>query len=65
MQDLRLGTGEAEREVRLERTAPGGINRSARRHAEGDFDTYWAWHENQEFTRNHKARYRGTLIPAA
>ncbi|WP_037854540.1 ISKra4 family transposase [Streptomyces sp. NRRL S-1824] len=31
----------------------------------GDFDTYWAWHEQQEFTRNHQARYRNTLIPAA
>ncbi|WP_374106736.1 ISKra4 family transposase [Kitasatospora aureofaciens] len=31
----------------------------------GDFDTYWAWHETQEFTRNHQARYRDTLIPAA
>ena len=31
----------------------------------GDFDTYWAWHERQEFSRNHQARYRDTLIPAA
>ncbi|MFC9331777.1 ISKra4 family transposase [Kitasatospora sp. NPDC057015] len=31
----------------------------------GDFDSYWAWHEKQEFTRNHQARYRDTLIPAA
>jgi hypothetical protein len=31
----------------------------------GDFDTYWAWHETQEFMRNHQARYRDTLIPAA
>ncbi len=31
----------------------------------GDFDTYWSWHEKQEFTRNHQARYRNTLIPAA
>ena len=31
----------------------------------GDFDTYWAWHETQEFTRNHQARFRDTLIPAA
>jgi hypothetical protein len=30
----------------------------------GDFDTYWAWHEKQEFTRNHQARYHDTLIPA-
>ncbi|WP_277039187.1 hypothetical protein [Actinacidiphila oryziradicis] len=31
----------------------------------GDFDAYWAWHETQEFTRDHQARYRDTLIPAA
>jgi len=31
----------------------------------GDFDTYWAWHEQQEFTRNHQARYRNTLILTA
>ncbi|WP_443077960.1 hypothetical protein [Streptomyces sp. NBC_01450] len=31
----------------------------------GDFDSYWAWHVTQEFTRNHQARYRGTLLPAA
>jgi hypothetical protein len=31
----------------------------------GDFDSYWAWHEKQEFNRNHQARYRDTLIPAA
>jgi hypothetical protein len=31
----------------------------------GDFNTYWAWHEQQEFTRNHQARYRNTLIPTA
>jgi len=31
----------------------------------GDFDAYWAWHEQQEFTRNHQARYRNTLILAA
>ena len=30
----------------------------------GDFDAYWSWHEKQEFTRNHQARYRDTLIPA-
>jgi hypothetical protein len=24
----------------------------------GDFDTYWAWHEQQEFNRNHRDRYR-------
>jgi hypothetical protein len=33
--------------------------------ANGDFDTYWAWHEQQEFTRNHQARYRNTLRLAA
>ena len=26
----------------------------------GDFDAYWAWHEEQEFIRNHQARYRLT-----
>lgn len=31
----------------------------------GDFDTYWAWHEQQEHTRNHQARYRSGLILAA
>jgi hypothetical protein len=31
----------------------------------GDFDAYWTWHEQQEFTRNHQARYRDTLILAA
>jgi hypothetical protein len=30
----------------------------------GDFNTYWTWHEQQEFTRNHQARYRDQLIPA-
>jgi hypothetical protein len=33
--------------------------------ANGDFDTYWAWHEQQEFTRNHQARYRTALSLAA
>ncbi|MEV0694751.1 hypothetical protein [Streptomyces sp. NPDC050388] len=28
------------------------------RRSNGDFDAYWAWHEEQEFTRNHQARYR-------
>lgn len=23
----------------------------------GDFDAYWAWHEQQEFIRNHQSRY--------
>lgn len=31
----------------------------------GDFNTYWRWHEQQEFTRNHLARYRDGLILAA
>jgi hypothetical protein len=31
----------------------------------GDFDAYWAWHEQQEYTRNHQARYRSTLILTA
>jgi hypothetical protein len=26
----------------------------------GDFDTYWTFHENAEWTRNHLALYRGT-----
>lgn len=30
--------------------------------ANGDFDAYWTWHEQQEFTRNHQARYRNRLI---
>ena len=33
--------------------------------ANGDFDAYWTWHEQREFTRNHQARYGGTHIPAA
>ncbi|WP_435835085.1 ISKra4 family transposase [Streptomyces antibioticus] len=31
----------------------------------GDFDAYWAWHQQQEFTRNHQARYRDRLILTA
>ncbi|MFE9927352.1 ISKra4 family transposase [Streptomyces sp. NPDC005774] len=31
----------------------------------GDFDAYWAWHEQQEFNRNHQARYRDRLILTA
>jgi hypothetical protein len=31
----------------------------------GDFNAYWAWHEQQEYTRNHQARYRNTLILTA
>jgi hypothetical protein len=33
--------------------------------ANGDFDTYWAWHEQQEFLRNHQARYRDQLMLTA
>ena len=33
--------------------------------ANGDFDAYWRWHEQQEFTRNHQTRYRDGLIPTA
>ncbi|WP_407697892.1 ISKra4 family transposase [Streptomyces kaniharaensis] len=33
--------------------------------ANGDFDTYWTWHEKQEFARNHQARYRDHLTLAA
>ncbi|WSY90074.1 ISKra4 family transposase [Streptomyces sp. NBC_00873] len=33
--------------------------------ANGDFDAYWAWHEQQEFIRNHQARYRDRLILTA
>ena len=33
--------------------------------ANGDFEAYWAWHEQQEFTRNHQARYRDRLILTA
>lgn len=33
--------------------------------ANGDFDAYWRWHEQQEFTRNHQARYHDGLILAA
>jgi hypothetical protein len=29
----------------------------------GDFDAYWAWHEQQEHARNHQARYQDQLIP--
>ncbi|MFF9646579.1 hypothetical protein [Kitasatospora aureofaciens] len=31
----------------------------------GDFDTYWTWHEKQEFTRSRQARYRDQLTTAA
>ncbi len=33
--------------------------------ANGDFDAYWAWHQQQEFIRNHQTRYRDQLIPTA
>nr|WP_158719381.1 hypothetical protein [Streptomyces sp. NBRC 110035] len=33
--------------------------------ANGHFDTYWAWHQQQEFTRNHQTRYRDQVIPTA
>ncbi|MER7467255.1 hypothetical protein [Streptomyces sp. NPDC097981] len=33
--------------------------------ANGDFDTYWAWHQQQEFIRNHQTRYRDQVIPTA
>jgi hypothetical protein len=26
--------------------------------ANGDFDTYWTWHQQQELTRNHLTRYQ-------
>ena len=28
-------------------------------------DTYWSWHEKQEFARNHQAHYRDQLILTA
>lgn len=31
--------------------------------ANGDFDTYWAWHQQQEFIRNHQTHYRDQFIP--
>jgi hypothetical protein len=31
--------------------------------ADGDFDAYWAWHQQQEFNRNHQTRYRDQVIP--
>ncbi|MFD0502106.1 ISKra4 family transposase [Streptomyces chiangmaiensis] len=33
--------------------------------ANDDFDAYWAWHEQQEFIRNHQTRYRDRLILTA
>ncbi|MDQ0946108.1 transposase [Streptomyces phaeochromogenes] len=33
--------------------------------ANGDFDTYWAWHQQQEFIRNHQTRCRDQVIPTA
>ncbi len=32
--------------------------------ASGDFDEYWRFHEDQEFTRNHVARYANGHVPA-
>jgi len=29
----------------------------------GDFDEYWAFHEQQEFTRNHASRYANSMPP--
>ena len=29
----------------------------------GDFDEYWAFHEEQEFMRNHAIRYAGNRPP--
>jgi hypothetical protein len=31
--------------------------------ASGDFDAYWAFHEQQELRRNHLERYAGNAIP--
>ncbi|UXY24297.1 ISKra4 family transposase [Streptomyces cynarae] len=33
--------------------------------AKGDFNTYWSWHEKQEYARNHQARYRDQLTLTA
>jgi len=30
----------------------------------GDFDEYWTYHEEQEYQRNHVARYAGRKVPA-
>lgn len=29
----------------------------------GDFDEYWRFHEEQEYRRNHAARYEGRVVP--
>jgi len=29
----------------------------------GDFEEYWAFHEEQEWTRNHRAKYAGGTLP--
>ena len=29
----------------------------------GDFDAYWRYHENQEYERNHVARYENKRVP--
>lgn len=31
--------------------------------ASGDFDAYWAFHEQQDFRRNHLERYAAKAIP--
>jgi hypothetical protein len=31
----------------------------------GDFDVYWIWHEEQEFARDHQARYRDRIMLVA
>ncbi|MFE4872053.1 hypothetical protein [Streptomyces sp. NPDC056682] len=33
--------------------------------SKGHFDAYWTWHEQEEFTRNHQARYCDRLRLAA
>ena len=29
----------------------------------GDFDAYWHFHEDQEYERNHAARYENNVVP--
>lgn len=33
--------------------------------ANGDFDTYWQWHLDQERQRLHQARYANGVLPLA
>ncbi|GAA3378649.1 hypothetical protein GCM10020367_59020 [Streptomyces sannanensis] len=33
--------------------------------ANGDFDAYWAWRQQQDLIRNHQTRYRDQAIPTA